>query len=97
MEPKATAPKKKRLGKNTIRALAWASGAAAFALPWAAFQVAPVTTAAQSQQVVVVPAGSRVVVTRSAGGATNVQVVRSKGTVASAPITTTRASAPPKI
>lgn len=88
-------PKKKRLSKNTIRALAWGAGAAAFALPWAAFQVAPLTTSAQGQQVVVVPAGSRVVLTRSAGGSTSVQVVRSKGTPTSAPITTTRASAPP--
>ena len=93
----AMEPKKKRLSRNTIRALAWASGAAAFALPWAAFQVAPSTTGAQSQQVVVVPAGSRVVLTKSANGSTSVRVVHGKATATSAPITTTRASAPPKI
>lgn len=96
--------KKKRFSKRTVRALAWAAGGAAFALPWAAFQFVPAaaTTSAQSAspQVIVVPAGSKVTVLSGPSGATGVKVIHSKGstaapTVASAPVTTTGASAPP--
>jgi len=96
--------KKKRFSKKTVRALAWAAGGAAFALPWAAFQFVPsaTTTTAQpaSPQVIVVPAGSKVTVLSGPSGATGVKVIHSKGsttapTVASAPVTTTGASAPP--
>ena len=53
----------KRFDKKTVRALAWAAGAAAFAVPWAAFHFAPVPSVGvqgTSAQVVVVPAGSRI-------------------------------------
>jgi len=78
-----------RFSKERIRALAWAGGALAFALPWAAFRFVP--SVLGGQQVVTVPAGSRVVVTKSANGATGVQIIRAKGV----PVATTRASAPP--
>ena len=87
--------KKKRLGKNAVRALAWTAGAVAFGLPWAAFQVVPAATAttqATSPQVIVVPAGSKVVFTGSSAGATGVKVVRSKAT-ATAQTSTVKISA----
>jgi hypothetical protein len=95
--------KKRRLGKKVVRVLAWGSGAVAFGLPWAAFQLLPATataTAAQAppaQQTITVPAGSQVVVTTSANGTTGIQVIKSKGVASTthAPIATTRASAPP--
>jgi hypothetical protein len=96
--------KKKRLSKPALRAVAWTSGALAFGLPWAAFQLAPsVTTGAQApsaQQVVVVPAGSRVVLVKAPNGTTGVKVLKTKGgTIAppttAAPVTTTGGSAPP--
>jgi hypothetical protein len=100
--------KKKRLGKKTVRVIAWAAGGVAFAVPWVAFQFVPsATTGAQaptSPQVIVVPAGSRVTVLSAPSGATGVKVVRSSvttpttaaaPTVKSAPVTTTGASAPP--
>ena len=98
-------PKKKRFGRNTVRALAWAAGAAAFAVPWAAFHFAPVpTVGAQgtSAQVVVVPAGSRIVVVSAPQGASGVRVIGTKAATAAspsakkaAPIITTGASVPP--
>lgn len=98
-------PKKRRLGKNAVRALAWASGAVAFAIPWAAFEVVPPGPASAqgaSPQVIVVPAGSKVVLAGSTGGATGVRVIHSKATgtsvtptVKSVPVSTTGASAPP--
>ena len=96
---------KGRLSRNAIRAIAWASGIVAFALPWAAFRVAPTVSASGaggtgSSQVVVVPAGSKVVITRSAAGTARGQVIRAKGGGTSsigAPLTTTRASAPAPI
>lgn len=98
--------KKKRFGKNTLRVMAGAAGVAAFALPWAAFQATPAASAsasgASSPQVVVVPAGSKVVVLGSPSGAAGVKVIRTKATatasaptVKAAPVTTTGASAPP--
>ena len=99
--------KKKRLSKKTVRAIAWAAGGVAFAVPWAAFQFVPTaTTSAQptSPQVIVVPAGSTVTVLSGPSGATGVKVIRSSATttttasaptVKSAPVTTTGASAPP--
>jgi hypothetical protein len=93
---------KKRLSKKALHAVAWGSSAFAFALPWAAFRLAPVAFSgaqgAPAQQVVVVPAGSKVVVTKSPSGTTGVQVIRAKGTApgsVSAPVATTGASAPP--
>ena len=94
--------KKKRLSKPALRALAWTSGAVAFGLPWAVFQVAPSapTSAQAAPQVVVVPAGSRVVLVKAPNGTTGVKVLKSKGgTIAApttaAPVTTTGGSAPP--
>ncbi len=76
---------KKRLGRGTIRVLAIASGAVAFALPWAAMRLTPATTgaagASTAPQVIVVPAGSSVVVAKGAQG---VRIVKTKGT---APVT----------
>jgi hypothetical protein len=95
---------KRRLGRRTVRVLAWGSGVVAFALPWATFRFlpSPVTAAqAPAQQVVVVPAGSKVVVTGSPNGTPGVQVITAAGTPTTgattkhAPVTTTRASAPP--
>lgn len=102
--------KKKRLSKKTVRAIAWAAGGVAFAVPWAAFQFVPTATSSAqgttSPQVIVVPAGSKVTVLSGPSGATGVKVIRSSATttttttasaptVKSAPVTTTGASAPP--
>jgi hypothetical protein len=97
--------KKKRLDRRPVRSIAWAAGAASFALPWAAFQVIPrpaSTTAAQ--QVIVAPAGSTVRFTKSPTGAVSgVKIVTPKGTTAGGagsappPAATTRASAPPPV
>jgi hypothetical protein len=87
-------PAKKRMNRNVIRALAWAAGLGSFALPWAAFQALPKPAVAAAQQVVVVPAGSKVTITKGAGS--GVKVVTSKGTVSSgAPVTSTHGSVPP--
>ena len=89
--------KRRRLSRRTVRAIAWGAGALTFAIPWAAFRLVPAPRAgaqAPSQQVLVVPPGSRVVVqTGTAGGAPGVTVVRSKGTT-TAPVTTTAGSVP---
>lgn len=96
--------KKKRFSKTALRVMAWSAGAVAFAVPWAAFQAipAPTTSAQASPQVVVVPAGSKVVVLGSPSGATGVKIIRSKATTTTSvstakatPVTTTGASAPP--
>jgi hypothetical protein len=100
--------KKKRLSKKTVRAIAWAAGGVAFAVPWAAFQFVPTATSSAqgttSPQVIVVPAGSKVTVLSGPSGATGVKVIRTSATttttasaptVKSAPVTTTGASAPP--
>jgi len=88
---------RRRLSRKTVRALAWGAGVVTFAIPWAAFRLVPaprVGAQATGQQVVVVPAGSRVVVTSgTAGGSSGVTVVRSKGTT-TAPVTTTGGSVP---
>ncbi len=89
--------KRRRLSRRTVRAIAWGAGALTFAIPWAAFRLVPAPRAgaqAPSQQVLVVPPGSRVVVqTGATGGASGVTVVRSKGAT-SAPVTTTAGSVP---
>ena len=65
--------KRRRLSRRTVRAIAWDAGALTLAIPWAAFRLVPAPRAgaqAPSQQVLVVPPGSRVVVqTGAAGGA----------------------------
>ncbi len=97
--------KKKRYSKTTVRALAWAAGGVAFAIPWVAFEFVPAaaTNAAQSStpQVIVVPAGSKVTVLSAPSGGAGVKIIHSASgtatapTVKSAPVTTTGASAPP--
>jgi hypothetical protein len=90
-------PAKKRMSRNTVRALAWAGGIASFALPWAAFQALPKPTVAAAPQVVVVPAGSKVTVTKGAAGVgSGVKIVTTKGSSSSgAPVTSTHGSVPP--
>jgi len=99
--------KKKRFTKSTVRALAWAAGGVAFAVPWVAFEFVPPAAAgaqATSPQVIVVPAGSKVTVLSAPSGGAGVKVLRSSTsgtttamtpTAKSAPVTTTAASAPP--
>lgn len=99
--------KKKRFSKSTVRALAWAAGGVAFAVPWVAFEFVPPAAAsaqATSPQVIVVPAGSKVTVLSAPSGGAGVKVIHSTSsapttatapTVKSAPVTTTGASAPP--
>ena len=80
-EPGARAdrPAKKRLTKTRARLLTAAAAAVSFCLPWVAFRVAPGSLTAPKQQVVVVPAGSRVVIVKPVSGAPNVTVITSKG------------------
>jgi hypothetical protein len=99
--------KKKRLSKTTVRALAWAAGGVAFAIPWVAFEFAPPTSTGAQQtvpQVIVVPAGSKVTVLSAPSGGAGVKVIHSTATtqttasaptVKNAPVTTTGASTPP--
>jgi hypothetical protein len=100
--------KKKRFSKSTVRALAWAAGGVAFAVPWVAFEFVPPAAASSAQatspQVIVVPAGSKVTVLSAPSGGAGVKVIHSTSsapttatapTVKSAPVTTTGASAPP--
>jgi hypothetical protein len=100
------AQKKKRLDRRAVRAIAWAAGAASFALPWAAFQVMPraATTSAAQQQVIVAPAGSTVTFSKSPSGTVSgVKIVTPKGVktaggtsaAAAPPVATTRGSTPP--
>jgi hypothetical protein len=102
-EPADRAPsvKKRRMNKRTVRLLAWGAGFLSFGLPWAAFRLAPgqLSAASQQPQVLVVPAGSKVVITKSpSGGPAGVTVVTAKGTSTTSAVTTTRASAPvPKV
>ena len=89
---------RKRLSRKAIRAMAWGAGAVAFAFPWAALRLVPAPKAgaqAARPQVVVVPAGSRVIVTTGApSGSTGVTVVRAKGATTAPAVTTTGASVP---
>jgi hypothetical protein len=96
-----TAPRpgtKKRLSRRRVQLVAAAAGLVSFALPWVAFKVAPGAMASSAkQQVVVVPAGSRVTIIKPVGSATNVTVVTAKGTSGPAPVSTSASAAPPKI
>jgi hypothetical protein len=96
--------KKKRFSKATLRAMAWAAGAVTFAVPWVAFHFVPVATSAQATapQVVVVPAGSKIVVLGAPAGTSGVKIITSKATTSTSvstakagPVATTGASAPP--
>ncbi len=91
---------RRRLAKRTVKLLAWGAGVLGFALPWAAFDVVPGHSGAVAQQqVIIVPAGSKVVITKPpSGGTPGVTVVSAKGSTLNrkAPaVATTRASAPP--
>ena len=89
-------PAKKRMNRNMIRVLAWAAGVGSFALPWAAFQALPKPAVAAAPQVVVVPAGSKVTISKgTAGAGSGVKIVTSKGSATAAPTTTTHGSVPP--
>jgi ferric-dicitrate binding protein FerR (iron transport regulator) len=89
---------KKRLSRRRVQLVAAAAGFASFAMPWIAFKLAPGSlTASAKQQVVVVPAGSRVTVIKPVGSATNVTVITAKGSSAPAPISTSASAPPPKI
>jgi 4-hydroxybenzoate polyprenyltransferase len=89
---------RKKLSRKNAKLIAAAAAAVSFSVPWIAFKVAPAPMAS-GNQVVVVPAGSRVTVIKPVSGAPNVTVLTSKGapTTASAPVAaTTGASAVPK-
>lgn len=92
---RAAPSRKPRLSKRKLRAIAWAAGVLGFTLPWAAFQAAPHPLAAGAPQVVVVPARSRVVVSKGSPGTSSVRVVTAKGSVTSAPVATTAGSRVP--
>ena len=87
----ATPAKKRRFSRRTVRLFAWGAGMVSFALPWAVTKGVTTISGAPAQQVVVVPAGSKVVVTKAPPGATSgVTVVSVKGGKgAPAPVTTT--------
>lgn len=89
---RATPVRKPRLSKRKLRAIAWVAGVLGFSLPWAAFQAAPHPLASGAPQVVVVPAGSRVVVSKGSPGAASVRVVTAKGAPTTAPVATTAGS-----
>ncbi len=90
----APATMKRRMSKRNIRIIAWAAGLLGFALPWTVFQAVPRPGIA-TPQVVVVPAGSRVVVTKGAPGKASVVVVSTKGGTTTPPVTATGGSHPP--
>ena len=88
-------PRVRRPSKRLLRAGAWLVGGMAFALPWAAVAAAPhpVPTAQAAGQLLVVPAGTKVIYrpSGSAGGATVVSGPPKAGPA----VATTGGSAPP--
>ncbi len=85
----------RRFSKRKLKLIAWGAACVGFALPWAALEAMP-NSSASTQQVVMVPAGSRVVVTKSAPGKAPVYVVSGKGGAATTtPTTTTGGTHPP--
>jgi hypothetical protein len=96
--PAARPAARRRVSRRALRAWAWAAAGVSFVLPWAAFSAAP-RPAASAHQVVVVPAGWRVVsVSGSPGTGGAVKVVAPGGKAAgstTAPVATTGGSAPP--
>ena len=101
--PRATVepPKKRRMAKRNVRIAAWAAAVGAFLLPWTVIRSLPSQASAAGavagHQVVVVPPGSRVVITKPAGSTGKVVVLTSKGGAATsptAPVATTGGSVP---
>jgi hypothetical protein len=87
-------PRGRRPSKRLLRAGAWLVGGMAFALPWAAVAAVPhpaTTAQTAAGQVLVVPAGTRVIY-RPSGPASGGTVVSGASTHA---VTTTGGSAPP--
>jgi hypothetical protein len=95
---------RKRISRRALKVWAWSAATIGFVLPWAAFKASARPIAApSSQQVVVVPAGWRIVsVTGGPGTNGAVKLVAPKGRTAGAaaanaapPVATTGGSAPP--
>ena len=86
----------RRWSKRTLRIMSWAVGAIGFALPWGILRAVP-RVSQPGAQVVVVPAGSQVVINRGAAGSAGVTVLAgpsSGRTASTAPATVTGASHP---
>ena len=96
---------RRRMSRGKVRLLAWSAAMASFLLPWVAIRGAgaiagTVAAPASGQQVVVVPAGSTVTITKPPNGPSPKVVVltTNKGSAAtpSTPaVATTSGSAPP--
>ncbi len=86
----------RRFSKRKLKLIAWSAACVGFALPWAALEAMP-NSSASTQQVVMVPAGSRVVVTKPGPGKAPIYVVSGKGGAATTttPTTTTGGTHPP--
>ena len=71
------APRRRRASKRSLRIWAAVAGAVGFALPWAAIRAVPVptTAAAPPPRVIVVPAGTRVVLHTGSGAKGAVSLV----------------------
>jgi hypothetical protein len=97
--PATPTPKKRKLSKRTVKAIAWVGGAVAFALPWAVIQAVPRPVVSAGTQLVVVPSGSHVVITQPTAGASGGVVVTpgkgGGGAVTAPAVATTGGSAPP--
>lgn len=90
--------KKRKLSKRSVKVIAWIASVIAFALPWVVIQGIPRPAVTADPQLVVVPNGSRVVVTQTpAGGAGGVVVTSGQGGggVTTPAVATTGGSAPP--
>ncbi len=84
--------KPKRMSKRSLMLTAGAAAAASFALPWVTIRGLPTSVLPADRQVIVVPSSDRVIVTSgTTTGGTGVGIAPTTGT---APVTTTRASAP---
>ena len=88
------APRGRRASKRLLRAGAWVLGGVAFALPWAAVAATPhpVPAAQSAGQVLVIPAGTKVIY--QGGGPAGATVA--SGSASAGPAhTSTGGSAPP--
>lgn len=95
MVAKAEGRRPRRWSKRSLRIMAWAVGAIGFAVPWGVLRAVP-RAAQPAAQVVVVPAGSQVVIRQGSGGKAGVTVLAAPGAKAAtaAPATTTGGSHP---
>ncbi len=97
--PATPTPKKRKLSKQTVKVIAWTSGAIAFALPWAVIQAVPRPVVSAGTQLVQVPSGSHVVISQAAAGASGGVVITpgkgGGGAVTTPAVATTGGSAPP--